>query len=111
MRPWCALARRRTACARSGRGRETVRDAARYLNVAGGALTIYAPLAGGVEAQYFYTPFSTMFSNAHVVAAAAGVFVAGLSSIAAGIDFIATCCGHVTGRDGGRRRIRDRCPS
>ncbi|MEO6783742.1 MAG: cbb3-type cytochrome c oxidase subunit I, partial [Bradyrhizobium sp.] len=38
----------------------------------------------------FYTPFSTMFSNTHVIAAAMGVFIAGFSSIAAGVNFIAT---------------------
>jgi cytochrome c oxidase subunit 1 len=62
-----------------------------YLNVAGGAFTIWALLAGGVDTGWtFYTPFSTMFSNSHVIAAAAGVFIAGFSSIAAGINFIAT---------------------
>ena len=62
-----------------------------YLNIAGGLCTLYALLAGGVDTGWtFYTPFSTMFSNTHVIAAAAGVFIAGFGSIAAGVNFIAT---------------------
>lgn len=62
-----------------------------YLNIAGALLTIYALIAGGVDTGWtFYTPYSTMFSNTHVLAAAAGVFLAGFSSIAAGVNFIAT---------------------
>ena len=42
--------------------------------------TLYALIAGGVDTGWtFYTPFSTMFSNSHVIAAAVGVFVAGFS--------------------------------
>ena len=62
-----------------------------YLNITGGLCTMYALIAGGVDTGWtFYTPFSTMFSNTHVVAAAMGVFIAGFSSIAAGVNFIAT---------------------
>jgi cytochrome c oxidase subunit 1 len=62
-----------------------------YLNIAGGLCTLYALLAGGVDTGWtFYTPFSTMFSNTHVIAAATGVFIAGFGSIAAGVNFIAT---------------------
>ena len=62
-----------------------------YLIVVGGLCTIYALLAGGVDTGWtFYTPFSTMFSNTHVIAAALGVFIAGFSSIATGVNFIAT---------------------
>ena len=57
----------------------------------GGVLTVYALVAGGVDTGWtFYTPYSTMFSNSHVLAAAAGVFVVGFSSIATGVNFIAT---------------------
>ena len=57
----------------------------------GGAFTVYALVAGGVDTGWtFYTPYSTMFSNTHVIAAAAGVFVAGFGSIATGVNFIAT---------------------
>ncbi len=62
-----------------------------YLNVGGALLTVYALIAGGVDTGWtFYTPYSTMFSNTHVLAAAAGVFLAGFSSIATGVNFIAT---------------------
>ena len=62
-----------------------------YLNIAGGLFTLYAVVAGGVDTGWtFYTPFSTMFSNSHVLAAAAGVFVAGFGSIATGVNFIVT---------------------
>ena len=62
-----------------------------YLYMAGGLLTLFALLAGGVDTGWtFYTPFSTLYSNGHVLLAAAGVFVVGFSSIATGINFIAT---------------------
>jgi cytochrome c oxidase subunit 1 len=56
-----------------------------YLTIAAGAFTVYALVAGGVDTGWtFYTPYSTMFSNSHVLAAAAGVFVVGFASIATG---------------------------
>ncbi|WP_242146408.1 MULTISPECIES: cytochrome c oxidase subunit I [unclassified Sphingomonas] len=62
-----------------------------YLWLSGGLLTLFALLAGGVDTGWtFYTPFSTLYSNSHVLLAAAGVFVAGFSSIATGINFLAT---------------------
>ena len=62
-----------------------------YLFAIGAAFTIYSVIAGGVDTGWtFYTPFSTLFSNSHVIAAAAGVFVAGFSSIATGVNFITT---------------------
>jgi cytochrome c oxidase subunit 1 len=62
-----------------------------YLTIAAGVLTVYALIAGGVDTGWtFYTPYSTMFSNSHVFAAAAGVFVVGFASIATGVNFIAT---------------------
>jgi cytochrome c oxidase subunit 1 len=62
-----------------------------YLTLAGGLIAIYALLAGGVDTGWtFYTPYSTMFSNGHVVAAAAAVFVAGFGTIATGVNLIAT---------------------
>ena len=38
----------------------------------------------------FYTPFSTLYSNGHVVLAVVGVFIAGFSSILTGLNFIVT---------------------
>jgi cytochrome c oxidase subunit 1 len=62
-----------------------------YLTIAAGAFTVYALVAGGVDTGWtFYTPYSTMFSNSHVLAAAAGVFVVGFASIATGVNFITT---------------------
>jgi cytochrome c oxidase subunit 1 len=62
-----------------------------YLFAAAALFTIYSIIAGGVDTGWtFYTPLSTLFSNSHVIAAAAGVFVAGFSSIATGVNFITT---------------------
>lgn len=62
-----------------------------YLNIAGGALALAALLLGGVDTGWtFYTPYSSLYSNSYVTLAAAGVFVAGFSSIATGINIIAT---------------------
>jgi cytochrome c oxidase subunit I len=60
-----------------------------YLYMAGGAIVLWALLAGGVDTGWtFYTPFSSMFSNSHVVTALAGVLVLGFSSILTGLNFI-----------------------
>jgi cytochrome c oxidase subunit I len=62
-----------------------------YLYVIGGSVVLAALLAGGVDTGWtFYTPFSTLFSNSHVVIALAGVFIVGFSSILTGINFIVT---------------------
>jgi cytochrome c oxidase subunit 1 len=62
-----------------------------YLYVGGGLFTIAALVAGGVDTGWtFYTPFSTMFSNTHVIYALAGVLIVGFSSILTGINFIVT---------------------
>ena len=63
-----------------------------YLFVGGGLLSVLALLAGGVDTGWtFYTPFSTLYSNSAVLLAALGIFVVGFSSIATGVNFIATC--------------------
>jgi cytochrome c oxidase subunit I len=62
-----------------------------YLFIAGGLFTVVMLLSGGVDTGWtFYTPFSTLYSNGHVLLAAAGIFVVGFSSIATGVNFIAT---------------------
>jgi cytochrome c oxidase subunit I len=62
-----------------------------YIYTLGGLFTIGALIAGGVDTGWtFYTPFSTMFSNTHVIAVAAGVFIVGFSSILTGLNFIVT---------------------
>jgi cytochrome c oxidase subunit 1 len=62
-----------------------------YLYMAGGAIVLWSLLAGGVDTGWtFYTPFSTMFSNSHVVLCLVGVLVVGFSSILTGLNFIVT---------------------
>ena len=62
-----------------------------YLFMAGGATTLYAIFRGGIDTGWtFYAPFSTMYSNSHVVLAVTGVFIAGFSSILTGLNFIVT---------------------
>ncbi|HEU4431928.1 MAG TPA: cbb3-type cytochrome c oxidase subunit I [Pyrinomonadaceae bacterium] len=62
-----------------------------YIYLAGGIITIYALLAGGVDTGWtFYTPFSTTFSNSYVVATGLGIFINGFSSILTGLNFIVT---------------------
>ncbi|HVB89501.1 MAG TPA: cbb3-type cytochrome c oxidase subunit I, partial [Beijerinckiaceae bacterium] len=62
-----------------------------YLFVFGGALTLFAIGAGGVDTGWtFYTPLSTQYAKGWVSLAAAGVFIAGFSSIATGLNFIVT---------------------
>jgi cytochrome c oxidase subunit 1 len=62
-----------------------------YLFMTGGLLVLYAILIGGVDTGWtFYTPYSSVYSNGHVMLMASGVFVAGFSSIATGLNFIVT---------------------
>ncbi len=62
-----------------------------YIYVLAGLFTLYVLLAGGVDTGWtFYTPFSSMYSNSHVVAAIFAVFIAGFSSIFTGLNFIVT---------------------
>ena len=62
-----------------------------YVYILGGFFTLTAVLAGGIDTGWtFYTPYSTMFSNSAVIAAATGAFIVGFSSILTGIHFIVT---------------------
>src|SRR4051794_10652556 len=62
-----------------------------YLLVAGGIFVLYSVLTGGVDTGWtFYTPYSSQFANTHVVAALAGIFISGFSSILTGLNFIVT---------------------
>ncbi len=62
-----------------------------YIYVVGGIFTIVAMLAGGVDTGWtFYTPFSSMASNSHVMLTAIGVFISGFSSILTGLNFLVT---------------------
>ena len=56
-----------------------------------GALALYFIIAGGVDTGWtFYTPYSTLFSNSHVIAAALAVFVNGFSTIMTALNFVVT---------------------
>ena len=62
-----------------------------YIYIVGGLFTLYALVGGGVDTGWtFYTPYSTMFSNTQVIAAALGIFIVGFSSILTGLNFIVT---------------------
>jgi cytochrome c oxidase subunit I len=60
-----------------------------YLFMVAGFVALYAMIAGGVDTGWtFYTPLSSLYSNGHVVATIAAIFIAGFSSIATGLNFI-----------------------
>jgi len=62
-----------------------------YLYTIAGLFTIYAMVSGGVDTGWtFYTPYSTTFSNTHVLATGVGIFIMGFSSIFTGLNFIVT---------------------
>ena len=62
-----------------------------YLYIVGGTLTLYAMISGGVDTGWtFYTPYSSVYSNTNVTLTIVGIFIAGFSSIATGINFIVT---------------------
>ena len=62
-----------------------------YLFNAGGLLALYSVVFGGVDTGWtFYTPYSSTYSNSHVISMAAGIFIAGFGSILTGLNFIIT---------------------
>ncbi len=62
-----------------------------YIYIVGAMFSLYTILAGGVDTGWtFYTPYSSMYANTHVIAMALGVFIAGFSSILTGLNFIVT---------------------
>jgi cytochrome c oxidase subunit 1 len=62
-----------------------------YIYVLGAAFTLYAMITGGVDTGWtFYVPYSTHYSNTHVIATGLGIFIAGFSSILTGLNFIVT---------------------
>src|SRR3569833_1967983 len=62
-----------------------------YLFNIGGLFALYSVLFGGVDTGWtFYTPYSSTYSNSHVVMMAAGIFIAGFGSILTGLNFIIT---------------------
>jgi cytochrome c oxidase subunit 1 len=62
-----------------------------YVFVLGGLFTLWAMVHGGIDTGWtFYAPYSTAFTNTHVIATALGIFIAGFSSIFTGLNFIVT---------------------
>src|SRR3954462_13202188 len=62
-----------------------------YLFIFGGVFALYSIIAGGVDTGWtFYTPYSSTYANGHVIAMVIGIFIAGFSSIATGLNFIVT---------------------
>ena len=62
-----------------------------YLFMAGGACALLAIGLGGVDTGWtFYTPYSSMYANTHVILAVTGAFIAGFSSILTALNFIVT---------------------
>ncbi|MCS6772006.1 MAG: cytochrome c oxidase subunit I [Kiritimatiellae bacterium] len=62
-----------------------------YVFMAGGLLALGAIVRGGVDTGWtFYTPYSSMYANSHVILAVAGAFIAGFSSIMTALNFIVT---------------------
>jgi cytochrome c oxidase subunit 1 len=62
-----------------------------YIYVIGGIFTLTAAITGGVDTGWtFYTPYSSTYSNSHVVLTVVGVFITGFSSILTGLNFVVT---------------------
>ena len=62
-----------------------------YIFILGGMMAVSAVVAGGVDTGWtFYTPYSSMYANSHVIYAVAGAFIAGFSSILTALNFIVT---------------------
>ena len=62
-----------------------------YIFICGGALALWSLVHGGVDTGWtFYTPYSSTYSNQHVISMAMGIFVAGFSSIITGLNFMVT---------------------
>jgi cytochrome c oxidase subunit 1 len=56
-----------------------------------GLVLLYALIMGGIDTGWtFYTPYSTLFANGYVIAAALAVFINGFSSIMTGLNFVVT---------------------
>lgn len=62
-----------------------------YVLLLGSFFAISSLVAGGVDTGWtFYTPYSTSFTNSHVLGVAIGIAIAGFSSIFTGINIIIT---------------------
>jgi cytochrome c oxidase subunit I len=62
-----------------------------YLYITGAFLMLVDIASGGIDTGWtFYTPYSSNYSNSHVVIAVVGIFIVGFSSILTGLNFIVT---------------------
>src|SRR5262249_27654375 len=62
-----------------------------YLLVFGSLFAVAALVAGGVDTGWtFYAPYSTTYTNTHVLGMGIGIVIAGFSSIFTGINIIIT---------------------
>jgi cytochrome c oxidase subunit 1 len=62
-----------------------------YIYIVAGILYIHCLVSGGVDTGWtFYTPFSSQFSNTHVIEAGLAIFIVGFSSILTGLNFVVT---------------------
>jgi cytochrome c oxidase subunit I len=62
-----------------------------YLFMIGAAGTFLVIMLGGLDTGWtFYTPYSTQFSQTHVVLVTLGAFITGFSSILTGLNFMVT---------------------
>ncbi|MGA1999809.1 MAG: cytochrome c oxidase subunit I [Terriglobales bacterium] len=62
-----------------------------YLYIVGAGLMMYVVLSGGIDTGWtFYVPYSSTYSNTHVITAIVAIFLAGFSSIFTGFNFIVT---------------------
>jgi cytochrome c oxidase subunit I len=62
-----------------------------YIYIAAAVLYLVCIITGGVDTGWtFYTPYSSLFSNTHVVEAGLAIFIAGFSSILTGLNFVVT---------------------
>ncbi|HEV2113615.1 MAG TPA: cytochrome c oxidase subunit I [Terriglobales bacterium] len=62
-----------------------------YLLVIGGSMALWALISGGVDTGWtLYPPYSSAYTQTHVVIAALGIFINGFSSILTGVNFIVT---------------------
>src|SRR3954470_2969944 len=62
-----------------------------YIYIAAAILYLVCIVTGGVDTGWtFYTPYSSLFSNTHVVEAGLAIFIVGFSSILTGLNFVVT---------------------
>jgi cytochrome c oxidase subunit 1 len=62
-----------------------------YIYIVAGGFYLYCLATGGVDTGWtFYTPYSSLFSNTHVVEAGLAIFIVGFSSILTGLNFVVT---------------------